>query len=82
MRNALKDLDVLVEERKRVEGGYVADMKAKDDVIEGLVKQLQGALGRRFEEAEVATETAGGGSAVVAAAPPPETSTSGPTGRV
>lgn len=61
VRNALRDLDVLVEERKRVEGGYVADMKAKDDVIEGLVRQLQGALGRRFEEAEVVEETASGG---------------------
>jgi hypothetical protein len=50
---ALKDLEVLIKERKRVEAGYAAELEAKDEVIEGLIKQLQGALGERFKETDM-----------------------------
>ncbi|KAF8537215.1 hypothetical protein BDD12DRAFT_807141 [Trichophaea hybrida] len=50
---ALLNLEALIQERKRLEAGYEAEVKAKDEMIQGLIKQLQGALAERFKKDDV-----------------------------
>ncbi|KAF8242445.1 hypothetical protein K440DRAFT_120456 [Wilcoxina mikolae CBS 423.85] len=50
---ALLNLEALIQERKRLEAGYEAEVKAKDEMVQGLIKQLQGALAERFKKGDV-----------------------------